>query len=110
MISGSKCLRSQQKPCPVKWVPENCQNEDGQAAQRENLCLMSVQHRLIKVTFAQRLSKRTRPIGRLGRCVRERACHVSPPPPWPPLHRVPTVVLDNVRYLNQAFSLLRSLL
>lgn len=29
---------------------------------RENLCLMSIQHGLIKVKFACRLSKRTRPM------------------------------------------------
>lgn len=33
--------------------------------QRENLCLMSIQQGLIKVTFACRLSKRTRPMGLL---------------------------------------------
>lgn len=33
--------------------------------QRENLCLMSIQRGLIKVTFACRLSKRTRPMGSL---------------------------------------------
>lgn len=39
------------------------------AVRRENLCLMFIQHWLIKVTFAHRLSKRRRPMGLVHVCV-----------------------------------------
>lgn len=36
--------------------------------QHENLCLTSIQHRLIKVAYAHRLSKRMRPMGLVCVC------------------------------------------
>lgn len=92
------------------------------AVHRENLCLMSTQQRLIKVAFAHRLCKWTRPKGLecVHMCVQEREREGEKY--WPcvseskcvmfhrchPLSPSSVLFLDNVGYLKQLFSPLAS--
>lgn len=65
-----------ERDCPKKCQPLHSREGERErllglesTVQCENLCLMSIQHWLIKVTFAHRLSKRMRPMGRMHVCV-----------------------------------------